>query len=268
MRIEFYETIDSTQRRARELVERGDRQWDAVCADHQTAGRGRQGAHWHDTPRQSLLVSLILWDARLPEPAGLVGLFAALAAAQSLEAHYPDLPPVQLKYPNDLMIHGRKLGGLLTEIVEGVAIVGIGINLGQREFPPELERIAVSVWQAVCPHPPAPLFPGVEEGATDAPLPRWERGVGGEGNIPQPERAQLIESIYQNLLHTLHLWHTSPLQVFTHWQARDCSAGRAYRVQDLSDHPVGVALGIEADFRLRLRLPSGMEHSTYYVSAV
>lgn len=47
-RIEWHATIDTTQRRARELVEQGDRRYDAVCADHQTAGRGRQGAQWLD----------------------------------------------------------------------------------------------------------------------------------------------------------------------------------------------------------------------------
>jgi Biotin-(acetyl-CoA carboxylase) ligase len=69
-RIEWHATIDTTQRRARELVEQGDRRYDAVCADHQTAGRGRQGAQWLDAPGQSLLVSLILWDAPLPELRG------------------------------------------------------------------------------------------------------------------------------------------------------------------------------------------------------
>ncbi len=344
MHIEFHETIDSTQRRARELVERGDRRWDAICAAHQTAGRGRQGALWHDTPGQSLLVSLILWETPLPEPAGLIGLLAALATAQSLETRFPDLPPVQLKYPNDLMIHGRKLGGVLTELVEGVAIVGIGVNLEQTEFPAELQEKAISVRMAVRPQPPAPLsvyreggtetpcmhgspspfteremggevqqaeenesaaleaetepytlistgvsstvkvtgearhlfspsFPtpspaSRERGnmaaphALGSPLPRRGRGAGGEGSI------ELILPIHHNLTRLLDLWRTHPKEVFRLWQARDCSAGRAYRVLDLPDQPVGVALGVAPDFRLRLRLPDGAEHTTYYVSAV
>jgi biotin-(acetyl-CoA carboxylase) ligase len=330
MRIEFHETIDSTQRRARELVERGDRRWDAVCAAHQTAGRGRQGAHWHDAPGQSLLVSIILWDAPLPEPVGLVGLLAALATAQALEQTYPDLPPVQLKYPNDLIVHNRKLGGILAEIVEGVPIVGIGVNLSQTAFPPELEGVAISIAQAVkgSPRPPAPpdkgttphfnskssapnlpnltpppplsvnreggadamhahgspspfterglggeveaaqgtsaltpqspLSHAVGEGGVGSPLPQRGRGVGGEGILP-------IECIHANLI---ELWRLPQEQIFSLWQARDCSAGRAYVVQDLPGQPVGVAIGIDEAFRLRLRLPSGMEHSTYYVSAV
>lgn len=243
MRIEFHETIDSTQRQARELVERGDRRRDAVCAAHQTAGRGRQGAHWHDAPGQSLLVSIILWDVPLPEPVGLVGLLAALATAQALEQIYPELPPVQLKYPNDLIVHNRKLGGILAEIVDGVPIVGIGVNLSQTAFPPELEGVAISVAQTIgsSPHPPAPLSHNV-----------------GEGEL-------LIKRIHANLL---ELWRVQPEQIFSLWQARDCSVGRAYIIQDLPGQPVGVAMGIDEAFRLRLRLPEGIEHSTYYVSAV
>jgi BirA family biotin operon repressor/biotin-[acetyl-CoA-carboxylase] ligase len=173
MRIEWHATIDTTQRRARELVEQGDRRYDAVCADHQTAGRGRQGAQWLDAPGQSLLVSLILWDAPLPEPVGLLGVCAALATADALEAHYPDLPPLRLKYPNDLLLHGRKLGGVLAEVVEGVAVVGIGVNLAQGVFPPELAATAISVGQA------------------------GGRGVGER--VSESERAALIAAIAGNL---------------------------------------------------------------------
>jgi len=257
MRIEFHETIDSTQRRARELVERGDRRWDAVCAAHQTAGRGRQGAHWHDAPGQSLLTSIILWDMPLPEPVGLVGLLAALATAQALERRYPQLPPVQLKYPNDLIVHNRKLGGILAEIVDGVPIVGIGVNLNQTAFPPDLEGIAISVAQAVGNSPNLPPFSHTEEQVDPLSL------LGGQAAweaIPH-----LIECIYADLI---ELWRTPPKQIAALWQARDTSVGRAYIIQDLPEQPIGIAMGIDEVFRLRVRLPSGLEHSTYYVSAV
>jgi BirA family biotin operon repressor/biotin-[acetyl-CoA-carboxylase] ligase len=242
MRIEWHATIDTTQRRARELVEQGDRRYDAVCADHQTAGRGRQGAQWLDAPGQSLLVSLILWDAPLPEPVGILGVCAALATADALEAHYPDLPPVRLKYPNDLLLHGRKLGGVLAKVVEGVAVVGVGVNLSQMAFPPELEAIAISVAQG--------------------------RGRGFDERVSESERAALIAAIAGNLCGLLTLWRDAPAQVYARWQARDDTAGRAYRIQDLPDQPVGVALGVRADFQLTLQLPDGKIHNTYYASAV
>jgi BirA family biotin operon repressor/biotin-[acetyl-CoA-carboxylase] ligase len=241
-RIEWHATIDTTQRRARELVEQGDRRYDAVCADHQTAGRGRQGAQWLDAPGQSLLVSLILWDAPLPEPVGILGVCASLATADALEAHYPDLPPLRLKYPNDLLLHGRKLGGVLAEVVEGVAVVGVGVNLSQMAFPPELEAIAISVAQG--------------------------RGRGFDERVPESARAALIETMACNLSRLLTLWRDAPAELHARWQARDDTVGRAYRVQDLPDQPVGVALGVRPDFQLTLRLPSGETYNTYYASTV
>ncbi|BCW96740.1 MAG: biotin--[acetyl-CoA-carboxylase] ligase [Fimbriimonadales bacterium] len=244
MRIEWHEVIDSTQRRARELVEQDDRRFDAVCADHQTAGRGRQGAIWHDTPAQSLLVSIILWDTPLPEPAGIVGVCAALATAEALEAHYPDLPPVRLKYPNDLMVQGRKLGGVLVELVNETAIVGVGVNLRQAVFPDAIAPLAISVWQAC-------------GGQGDA-----------SGSVSQAERAALITAIRTRLQTLLSLWRDAPAQLHALWQARDDSIGRAYRVQDLPDQPIGIALGVSPEFQLIARLPNGGRHNTYYVSAV
>jgi BirA family biotin operon repressor/biotin-[acetyl-CoA-carboxylase] ligase len=242
--IEFHTVIDTTQRRARELVERGDRRYDAVCADHQTAGRGRQGESWHDITGQSLLASLILWDMPLPEPVGVIGIYAALATAEALEAHYPDLPPVRLKYPNDLLTLQRKLGGVLVEIVENTAIVGVGVNICQTAFPPELEPIAISVWQAC------------------------GRQAEGSGYIPQSERAALIETILGNLNPLVAVGRSQPTQLHTLWQARDDTVGRAYRIQDLPHQPIGVALGVDPEFQLMLRLPNGEIHNTYYASAV
>ncbi|MFN4033541.1 MAG: biotin--[acetyl-CoA-carboxylase] ligase [Fimbriimonadales bacterium] len=237
MLIRFYDTVDSTQTQACALVKQGDRRWGAVCADTQTAGRGRQGATWHDTPNQSLLVSLILWDTPLPQPAGALSAFASLATAQALHAHYPNLPAIQLKYPNDLMLLGRKLGGALVEVAEGVAIVGVGVNLAQRIFPPELESLAISLAQATS-------MPEV---------------------ISREERAALIARLRDALIELLRLWTIQPDAVHKLWQARDTTVGRAYRVLDLPDRPEATALEVTPDFQLRLRLPSGVVHDTYYV---
>jgi BirA family biotin operon repressor/biotin-[acetyl-CoA-carboxylase] ligase len=244
IRLEFHTVIDTTQRRAHELVEQHNRRYDAVYADHQTAGRGRQGTAWYDAPGQSLLTSLILWDMPIPAPAGVVGVCAALAAAEALELHYPDLPLVRVKYPNDLLVNGRKLGGVLVERVRDTAVVGIGINLGQTEFPPELQPIAISVWQACG---------------------RW----GSEGTfVPPSERAALIEAIWGRLSALISLWRDQPTQVHARWQARDDTPTRAYRAQDLPQQPIGIALGVSPEFQLILRLPDGTIHNTYYASAV
>jgi len=88
-----------------------------VVADHQTAGRGRLDRRWEAPPGSALLASFVL------EPHPLLSLAAGVGAAEACG------PDVRLKWPNDLMLRGRKLGGILVEVSRGKAVVGIGINL-------------------------------------------------------------------------------------------------------------------------------------------
>ena len=88
-----------------------------VVADHQTAGRGRLDRRWESPPGTALLVSFVL----RPNPA--LSLAAGVAAAQACGGG------VRLKWPNDLLVHGAKVGGILVEITPATAICGIGINL-------------------------------------------------------------------------------------------------------------------------------------------
>ncbi len=241
MRILFLEEVDSTQRVAIEWVQQNRREWDAICADHQTAGRGRLGSAWYDEPCASLLVSIVLWDVPLPNPPGLLGIIAAIATAESTEVAFAPLQ-VQLKYPNDLMARGRKLGGVLVEIADSVAIVGIGVNLTQRRFPKALRERAISVWQALEPTPPMEMSD-------------W--------------RVPLIERIGARLKQlTAEVSQTGTAPLYALWQSRDVTPGRLYQVLDLPDQPIATALQVEPDFRLRLRLPDGSEYATYLVHAL
>jgi BirA family transcriptional regulator, biotin operon repressor / biotin---[acetyl-CoA-carboxylase] ligase len=88
-----------------------------VVAEHQTAGRGRLDRLWEAPPGASLLVSFVL------EPNRLLSLAAGVAAAEACG------PEVRLKWPNDLLLDGRKLGGILVETTPEKAICGVGINL-------------------------------------------------------------------------------------------------------------------------------------------
>ena len=88
-----------------------------VIADHQTAGRGRLERRWDAPPGTALLVSFVL------RPAPLLSLAAGVAAAEACG------PEVRLKWPNDLLLDGRKIGGILVETTPRKAICGIGINL-------------------------------------------------------------------------------------------------------------------------------------------
>ena len=105
-------SVSSTQDVARELPIGS-----IVIADHQTAGRGRHERRWEAPPGTALLVSFVL------APRALLSLAAGVAAAEACG------PEVRLKWPNDLLLDGRKLGGILVEATPQKAVVGIGINL-------------------------------------------------------------------------------------------------------------------------------------------
>jgi BirA family biotin operon repressor/biotin-[acetyl-CoA-carboxylase] ligase len=125
----------STNDRARALAQGGAPHGTLVTADEQHAGRGRQGRTWSAPPRRALLLSLVLRD-----PPTLLPLAAALAVAEIAR------PEAQIKWPNDVLVEGRKVAGILAEgrPHEGWAVLGIGVNVALRvdELPPELHDTA------------------------------------------------------------------------------------------------------------------------------
>jgi BirA family biotin operon repressor/biotin-[acetyl-CoA-carboxylase] ligase len=99
-----------------------------AVADHQTGGRGRLGRSWTAPPATSLLVSILLQPpaARtLPQ----LSLVAALAAAEAVEGATG--LAAQIKWPNDVMLNRRKVGGIISEVTDGTVVVGIGLNVNQ-----------------------------------------------------------------------------------------------------------------------------------------
>jgi BirA family transcriptional regulator, biotin operon repressor / biotin---[acetyl-CoA-carboxylase] ligase len=129
-RLHLRET-DSTNNRARELAGRGAPHGSLVTASVQTAGRGRQGRSWSAPAGRALLCSVLI-----REPPRLLPLVAGLAVVDVVGED------ARLKWPNDVLIGGRKLAGILVEgrPAERWAVTGIGINVAVREsdFPPEL----------------------------------------------------------------------------------------------------------------------------------
>jgi BirA family biotin operon repressor/biotin-[acetyl-CoA-carboxylase] ligase len=100
----------------------------AAATDHQTGGRGRMGRPWTAPPASSVLVSVMLHppsERHLPE----LSLVAALAAAEAIEGATG--LTAQVKWPNDVMLNRRKVSGILSELQDGVVVVGIGINVNQ-----------------------------------------------------------------------------------------------------------------------------------------
>ena len=123
--------IDSTNSRARELAARGAPHGTLVTAAVQTSGRGRQGRSWTAPAGRALLCSVLI-----REPPRLLPLAAGLAVAEVVNKE------ARLKWPNDVLLGGRKLAGILVEgrPQEGWAVTGIGVNVAvrQSDFPAEL----------------------------------------------------------------------------------------------------------------------------------
>lgn len=150
--IEYHQSIDSTNNRAKELARSGAPEGTAVISRAQTAGRGRLGRSFHSPAGQGLYCSLILRPERPPARIMHLTCAVAVATCDAVEVVTGFRPGV--KWINDLIAGGKKLGGILTELsvspstglVEW-AVVGIGINLSQAEFPPELSEIACSLSQ-------------------------------------------------------------------------------------------------------------------------
>ena len=137
--VDFVSSIDSTQRRARELAVDESSDWTLVVADFQTAGRGQHGRRWSASPGTSVMFSLVV-HPRCAEAMAQMPIRTGLAAAEALEELLGPAETIGLKWPNDLMARDAKLGGILCEgQIRGAevrAIVGVGINV--RPFDPLL----------------------------------------------------------------------------------------------------------------------------------
>ena len=138
--------VTSTQAIAFEMAEQGAADGTVVVADTQTAGRGRRGRMWHDAPGDNLLISIVIRPRLSVADLPKLSLTAAVAVAEAIA--FATGLQARLKWPNDVLVNGRKLAGILLEsriAAEPVVVVGIGVNLRQRTFPAELAETATSV---------------------------------------------------------------------------------------------------------------------------
>lgn len=154
-RIELFDSLPSTNREASRLAQADVEHGTVVVADSQTAGRGRLSRTWFSPAGANLYCSIILRMKRpaegLTEWLSWLPLVSALAAAEAIEA--VSSLHVSVKWPNDLLISGRKIGGVLCESGSGAGsipfqIIGIGLNVNveQQDWPEELRESATSIW--------------------------------------------------------------------------------------------------------------------------
>lgn len=211
-----HRTIGSTNARAQQLAVGGAPHGTIVTAGEQTAGRGRQGRAWSTPAGTALAVSVVLRD-----PPRLLTLAAALAVADVAAALDAAGRTPAIKWPNDVLLDGRKVSGILAEgrLQERWAVLGIGLNVAipPGAFPPELAARATTLGR-------------------------------------EPEA---VEEALALLLPALERWlDAPPPQLLGAYRARDALAGRTISW----DGGSGVADGIADDGRLRVRGDDGTEH--------
>lgn len=135
--------VDSTNRWLRDAAAGGAPHRTVVTADHQTAGRGRRERSWTAPPGGSLLTSVLLREPTALTARAQAVLAATVAMAEALEARSG--LPVALKWPNDLLLGDRKVGGVLAEWDGAALVVGIGVNLHWARVPADLAGTATAV---------------------------------------------------------------------------------------------------------------------------
>ncbi|MDO8211528.1 biotin--[acetyl-CoA-carboxylase] ligase [Conexibacter sp. CPCC 206217] len=211
-----HRTIGSTNARAQELAAAGAPHGTVVTAAEQTAGRGRQGRAWSTPAGTALAASVVLRD-----PPALLTLTAALAVADVAAALDVAGRAPAIKWPNDVLLDGRKVSGILAEgrLQDGWAVLGMGINvaIAQDDFPPELATRATTLGRA----------PADVERALELLLERLERWLA-----------------------------TEPAELLDAYRERDALEGRTISW----DGNQGTAAGIADDGRLRVRDDAGREH--------
>lgn len=147
-----FDSLDSTNLRAKQEAEGGAPEGTLILSDMQTAGRGRRGRSWDSPAGCNLYFTLLLRPGCAPDSAPMVTLVMALAVAEGIfEACGLR---AEIKWPNDLVVKGRKVCGILTEMSAETGnaryvVIGVGINVGLQEFSPELKDTAASL-QAEC----------------------------------------------------------------------------------------------------------------------
>ena len=150
--VSFYETINSTNLRAKLDADNGAPEGALIVADMQTAGRGRRGRTWSSPAGVNVYFTLILKPDYTPDKASMVTLVMAMAVTEGIRETCG--VEAGIKWPNDIVVNGKKVCGILTEMsVEKdfihYVVIGDGINVGLQEFAPEIADVATSL-QAEC----------------------------------------------------------------------------------------------------------------------
>ena len=149
-RIHYLSEVDSTNLYARNLAEKGGLEGEVVIAESQSRGKGRLGRSWVSPPCLNLYLSVILRPKLPPLHAPQITLMSAVALAETVQSFSPS--PPEIKWPNDILVEGKKLAGILTEsscspekILFAVLGIGVNLNFSQELMPGPIREIATSL---------------------------------------------------------------------------------------------------------------------------
>jgi BirA family biotin operon repressor/biotin-[acetyl-CoA-carboxylase] ligase len=219
-------TTTSTNDEAKRGARQGAPHGSTWVAEEQLAGRGRQGRSWHSARGENLLLSVLARVACPPSRLPPLALVVGLAVRDAVSRAAPGAE-VGIKWPNDVLIGGRKVAGVLVEAITvgsrvDAVVIGIGINVHMREFPPDLADRATSV-------------------ALSASAP--------------PDRGEILADVLATLDRDLHLVELGLGLFRARLEAADVLRGRHVRLDSGEE---GVACGIDDDGRLCVRRADGV----------
>jgi BirA family transcriptional regulator, biotin operon repressor / biotin---[acetyl-CoA-carboxylase] ligase len=224
-----FDSLPSTNDEAARQALRGAAEGLCIVAREQTAGRGRLQRTWISPPGAGLYFSIVLRPRIVTDAWTLLPLMAGLAVHDSL-LDACDLQ-TDIKWPNDILADGRKLGGILAETVETdsgrAVIIGIGVNITSRAFPSELRGVATSIEEA-----------------------------GGQ----TIDAETLLQSLIESLVARYELLQSSrgPEEIRSRWTKRSSYAeGKRVQVAGSSESFDGVTRGLESDGALRVETDAG-----------
>lgn len=225
--IEAYDELDSTNAEARRRAEAGEVGPVWITAAEQTAGRGRRGRDW-SSPRGNLFATLLTLTDRTPAEAAQLSFVAALAACDLADTCLGG-GAARLKWPNDVLVHGRKAVGILVESgarADGRLWLAVGIGVNLRHAPQDVERPAAAFAEHMAGPPPEPVA-ALEVLA--AAFERWRLAWSTQGFAPISEG----------------------------WSQRATGIGQRCEARLPHRTLSGVAEGLDHDGALRLRLDDG-----------
>ncbi|MER2263156.1 MAG: biotin--[acetyl-CoA-carboxylase] ligase [Psychrobacillus sp.] len=226
----YYPVCDSTQTIATNKAREGSPHGTLVVSEEQTAGRGRLDRSWESSAGKGIWMSMILRPNISPQFAAQFTLVAAVAIARAIEDTTTCVPSI--KWPNDLLINGKKVTGILTELQSDMdrvqaIIIGIGINVNQtsESFEGALESIATSL--------------------------KLETGEDVNRALLTSKVLYYLEK-YSDMYITLGF---EPIKLI--WESYNCTIGNRIRATTLRDTIEGVAIGMTNDGALQLQLDNG-----------